>query len=183
MAGAASLISIQIDDADVRAGLQALARQAQHLEPALREIGEVLTNSTKQRFADQAGPDGAKWAANTELTLERYLGRTKGNYKKSGDLSAKGKKRLGSKKVLTQDGFLGDTIHPQLQGDTLLVGTGLVYGAVQQFGNPDNRFYNTPRGAKAPIPPRPYLGISTDDRARILAILEDYLSRSGRQWP
>jgi phage gpG-like protein len=78
MAGAASLISIQIDDAEVRARLTALARKAQHLEPALREIGEVLTNSTKQRFADQTGPDGEPWPENKPLTLERYLGRTKG---------------------------------------------------------------------------------------------------------
>ena len=30
-------------------------------------------------------------------------------------------------------------------------------GAVQEFGNPDNRYYNTPDGSPAPIIPRPFL--------------------------
>lgn len=60
-------------------------------------------------------------------------------------------------------------------GRGVAVGTNLIYGAVHQFGKPANRYYNTPQGAAAPIPPRPYLGISADDRARILEILTDYL--------
>jgi phage gpG-like protein len=56
------------------------------------------------------------------------------------------------------------------------VGTNLVYGAVHQFGNPANRYYNTPRGAPAPIPARPFLGLSVADREAILKVLTRYLA-------
>lgn len=175
MGGASSLITIDVDDRAVRAKLQELAHRAAHMRPAMQEIGEVLTASTKQRFVDSTGPDGEPWAPNTALTLERYLGRTKGSYKKSGDLSAKGQRREAGKRPLIDGRYLMNSIHPQPTANQVQVGTGLVYGAAQQFGNPANRFYNRPGGAAAPIPPRPYLGISADDRQRIIEIINDYL--------
>jgi phage virion morphogenesis protein len=179
---AGSLIRVEVKDQGVRDALERLLRDVRHPERALKEIGEVLTESTIQRFATETDPDGQRWAENSDLTLLRHLERGKGVYKKDGRLSAKGAKRIGAKKILTDGGFLGDSIHPQLgaDGQSVEVGTDLVYGAAHQFGMPqgyagrDTRNHPIPWGD---IPARPFLGISADDRARILEILEDSLTR------
>ncbi|WP_020508549.1 phage virion morphogenesis protein [Lamprocystis purpurea] len=180
MAGAGLHLEVKVEDAELRARLAQLIRKCSHPAPALEEIGEVLWTSTRERFETESGPDGAKWAPNSAVTLARKLGvimGKKSNVTKSGGLSARGRRAVGVQKVLTQSGILADTIARQLidGGHGVEVGTNRVYGAVQQFGNPANRFYNTPGGAPAPIPPRPFLGISDEDRTRIIEILEDYL--------
>ena len=180
MAGAGLHLEVKVDDAELRAKLAQLIRKCRHPAPALEEIGEVLWKSTRQRFETESGPDGEPWAANSPLTLALKLGvikSKKSNVTKSGALSARGRRAVGVQKVLHQSGILADTLAQQLidGGHGVKVGTNRVYGAVQQFGNPDNRYYNTPGGAPAPIPPRPFLGISDEDRTRIIDILDDYL--------
>ena len=180
MAGAGLHLEVKVEDAELRARLAQLISKCSHPAPALEEIGEVLWTSTRQRFEDERGPDGEPWAANSPLTLALKLGvikSKKSNVTKSGELSARGRRAVGVQKVLHQSGILADTLARQLidGGHGVEVGTNRVYGAVQQFGNPANRYYNTPGGAPAPIPPRPFLGISDEDRTRIIEILEDYL--------
>lgn len=158
MAGANLPITVTIDDREVRAALERLAQRAGHLAPALTEIGEVLVQSTQARFASESGPDGQRWAENSPVTRARKRNRH----------------------ILTEGGYLGDLIHPQLLdgGRGLAVGSGRKYAAVQQFGQPKGASGTTRRGAPIPwgdISPRPFLGLSDDDRERVLEILRDYL--------
>ena len=168
--------TLTIDITSAQAGLAALRKALADPTPAMREIGEVLTASTKQRFVAQAAPDGTPWAPNSQITIERYADRgSKGTYTKKGKLSAKGIRRVMGKKILTDHGYLADTIAPQLQagGKAVAVGSNRVYAAMHQYG-----------GTRADwphlwgdIPARPFLGLSDADRTRIREIWTDHLSR------
>lgn len=50
-------------------------------EPAMRQIGEVVTEISKRSFDNSASPDGTPWAANSQTTILHYLEQTGGNYK------------------------------------------------------------------------------------------------------
>ena len=56
MAGAR--ITVEFDDAEVRAALDRLLKAGTDFTPAMQDIGEHLVNATKQRFFDEEGPDG-----------------------------------------------------------------------------------------------------------------------------
>lgn len=181
MAGAHLPITVTIDDREVQGTLELLAQRAGRLAPALAEVGEVLVGSTQDRFGSETDPDGHRWAENSDTTLLRYLNRRQDSYTKKGRLSAKGARRLAGKKILTDGGYLGDLIHYQLQdgGRALAVGSSRKYAAVQQFGQPQGASGTDRRGHPIPwgnIPARPFLGLSDDDRERVLAILRDYLA-------
>ena len=144
------MIEIHYDDREVLAALQALERRAGNLRPALAEIGEHLTETTKQRFSSRSGPDGRAWRPNRPVTVERK----------------------GRNYPLTHRGTLGQTINYRLRGrDTLEVGSPMEYAAMQQFGGTRTEFPHL----WGDIPARPFLGVSEDDKREILDILVDYL--------
>lgn len=164
--------TIAIDDEQVLAALARLRRRTDNLGPVLKAIGEDLVESTKQRFATGAGPDGTPWAANSAVTISRYLGLTKGNYKKDGELSKKGATRLGAKKPLTGETLsLGSQIRYQVRGNVLEVGSSMEYAAMQQFGGTKAQFPNL----WGDIPARPFLGLSAADKAAIDETIAEYL--------
>ncbi|MNZ38299.1 Phage virion morphogenesis family protein [compost metagenome] len=122
----------------------------------LNDIGEYLHLSTDDRFRAQVGPDGTPWAPLSPVTLARK----KGN------------------RILRESGTLQDTLRHQVSGNELSFGTDRPYGAAMQFGMRKGYAGKTRRGASIPwgdIPARPYLGLSAEDDAEILAIIEDYL--------
>ena len=167
------MISISINDRQVLDTLNQLVSRAQNLRPAFAEIGEDMLESTKRRFSTATDPDGKPWAANSPVTVARYLGNFKSSYKKDGSLSKAGEKRAGSKKPLTgETKALQTTINYQLQGATgVSIGSPMVYAAMQQFGGTKSQFPHL----WGDIPARPFLGISTTDQANILDILGSYL--------
>lgn len=166
-------ISIELDIAPVIAMLDRLltATGPGGLEPALREIGEDLTEATKQRFNTGTAPDGSRWAPNAEATFVSYLERSSSNFRKDGRIGAKGSARAMNKKPLVDSGLLQDTIRYQVEGDDLFVGTNRFAGewdggaAVHQFGSRNGK-----------IPARPFLGADDDDIAGMLDVIERYLS-------
>lgn len=153
-------VTIEVDDLELRRGIAKLLARIADPRPALEEIGEVLVPSTKQRFAVEKDPQGNPWAPNSPVTRARKT----------------------TPKVLTEEGYLGDTIAWQLEGAKgVAVGTNLVYGATHQFGMPRGYAGRTKRGAPIPwgdIPARPFLGVSDEDGERILEILRDYLGQA-----
>lgn len=186
------MIKIEIADQRVQKALEALARAGNNLRPALQEIGDYLVSATKRRFSTSTAPDGSRWAQNSEVTILRYLDsyrrkdgsstsfRKKAKGEKGRGLTALGAKRLGRKEPLIgQTGSLSSQIFPQLQGnDTLLVGSSMRYAAAQQFGMDRGYAGTDKRGRPLPwgdIPARPYLGVSDQDSAMMLDIVEEYL--------
>ena len=134
------MITIDIDDREVIAALKRFSERAGEsgLKPVLALIGERLAETTKQRFVSSTGPDGKRWAANKPATLVRKEGA----------------------RPLVDSGQLAHTIRWQFIPGGVAVGTdrfaALFAGgaAVHQFGSRDGR-----------IKPRPFLGLSADDRS------------------
>ncbi|HEY4294522.1 phage virion morphogenesis protein [Luteibacter sp.] len=104
--------SIEVNVKEVAARLAHLAKRLDHVQDALAEIGEVLVPSTQQRFGQAISPTGAPWAPLSPRTLAH-------------------KKGPG---ILRESLALQSSIHYQVEGDELHVGTDLVYGAIQQLG-------------------------------------------------
>lgn len=117
MAGASDVITIEIDDREIRDGLRALETKLGDLRPVFRDIGEALLNSTRERFNTQTAPDGSPWA---QLSPD---------YKK--------RKKKHSDLILTLNGYLRGTLNYQATRDELRVGTPMIYGASKQFGRPE----------------------------------------------
>jgi phage virion morphogenesis protein len=112
----------------------------------LSHIGEYLLGSTRDRAALQRGPDGQPWPALSPAYARR-----------------KAKARPGLKMLRYDNNMLGAWLASQLEGDdAVLVGTGAIYGASQQFG----------RGG---IPARVWLGVDAGDEEEILIIARSHL--------
>lgn len=151
-------VELEFDNAAVLSAIRGALAELTDPRPMLLDIGEALVNSTRDRFSAQRGPDGQTW----KTLSPRYLQTKSPN----------------PGKILQRRGDLVRQIFPQVEGATLLVGTDRVYGAVHQFGALKGAFGKTRRGAPIPwgdIPARPFLGISDDDAAEIIAIARDHL--------
>ena len=146
------MINVAVDDRAILAALRQLQNHTANLRPALKEIGEILKESTQKRFVNYTGPDGVMWEANSEVTYERKAER--------------------SGIPLTDGGTLGESINYQLLGnDGVAIGSPMVYAAMMQNGGTRAEFPQL----WGDIPARPFLGISTEDESEILSILRSYL--------
>lgn len=167
--------NVRLDSAPVLARLGEIARQIDDMSPAMLAIGELLTESTKERFSISTAPDGTKWKTNAPATVLARLNQIKGAYTKAGKLSKKGATAAMSKKPLVASGLLQDSIHYQLTGggNGVEIGTNRFAGewdggaAVHQFGD-----------HKGNIPARPFLGLSTGDESAVLDVLDNFLSQA-----
>jgi len=93
--------------------VKALQRALADKRPILRQIGEELVASTDERFVSMQSPDGAPWKPLHPRTIRQ---------------------KRNKNKILTERGLLRGSIHYELNGDTLEVGTDRKYGAIHQFG-------------------------------------------------
>ena len=126
-----------------------LSETAQDTDPILRDIGEHMLNSTKDRFATEAGPTGTPW----EPLEPAY--------------EADKRRRRPNAGMLVYDDLLRGQLAYVVSGGELALGTNRPYGARQHFGftGPDSL------GRTFDHPARPWLGVSPDDEAEIVAIL------------
>lgn len=177
---------VEIDAAEVKAAFARLVAAGTDPRGALAEIGEDMTESTRQRFAAQRGPDGRRWAPNSPVTVLRYLdrktqardkagnaaGRKKGYFGKDGRATAKAADLVSGKLILQGlSGSLAGQIGYNLERGSVVIGSSMVYAAMQQFGGTKAQFPKL----WGNIPPRPFLGISVDDERNILDILARHL--------
>ena len=82
---------------------------------------------------------------------------------------ARQKKGYWPGKILQQTGRLASSISSYSDNDKAVVGTNVVYAAIQQFGG------KAGRGKKADIPARPYLQLTDRDLEEILKAVRQYL--------
>lgn len=177
--------TIRLDDTAVLARLAEISRRVGNMAPAMKAIGEVLSESTKERFSTSLAPDGSRWAPNAQATVLGTLARIKGAYsKRDGRLTKKGATAAAGKRPLVDTGILQDSIRYQVSadGNSVEIGTNRFAGewtggaAVHQFGTT-----KAGRGRKTTIPARPFLGISAADRGEVLAILDRFLAQAAGQ--
>ena len=167
-------IKVSINDAELRPALEALQDAMGNLDPALRQIGEYLVDSTRQRFQTESAPDGSPWAANSDVTLDNYTNRFKTSFTKTGKRSKAGRERRANKKVGTGESKqLQRQIFYNVRNGELEVGSPLIYAGTFHYGA--NKGQYGPRTPWGDIPARPFLGISDEDEREVLAIVENYL--------
>ena len=144
-----------------RERLRALIAAGHDATPLMRDIGEGLLNSTRERFRTEAAPDGKPWAPLSEVTRKR--------------------KRRNKDRILTHEGHLGGTSLNYRAGPTeVLVGSTSVYAGTHQFGARTGAYGRTERGGPIPwgdIPARPFLGVSEADREMIEESVLDHFSK------
>ena len=139
---------------EVSRALRRLADAGANLDDPLREIGEVLLVSHKDRFRQERSPDGTPWKPLSEAYAAR-----------------KAAKRPG-RPMLVFDDLLRGGLRYDVGGGELRLGTDRPYGARHQFGfeGPDSL------GRKIRTPARAWLGLPDEDEDRVLAIIFDYLA-------
>lgn len=155
------MIDIEIDDRDISKGLNDLLARTSDLSPAMREIAGVLADIAEQSFADETAPHGTAWPDLSDITKERR---------------AKIGKWPGS--ILQVSGQLAGSIQPDYGKDFAVASTNKDYAGTQQFGAKKGEFGKTPRGAPIPwgdIPPRPFMGLSSEGKEEILSVINKYL--------
>jgi phage gpG-like protein len=134
---------IEIHHQSTTDALERLAARLTHIQPYLAALGEDMAERTKQRFATTTAPDGSTWAANSPVTLARYIMSRGGASKKTGKVLAKGRALAAAKKPLQgKTGDLARQIFYQADEDQMSLGSSMIYAAMQQFGGSRARFPN-----------------------------------------
>lgn len=152
--------ALEINDAQVLAGLAELARRTTDMSPAMSNIAEVGVATTKARFPTGTSPDGSQWAPKSPGTI------------------ARGKKSIDLRPLFGPSGRLRSEISGGSGSDYAEWGTNLIYGAVMQFGAKAGEFGQAANGSQIPwgdIPARPFLGLSDDDRSTMLLVISEWI--------
>lgn len=155
-------VRIEYDDSQVMAMLTEVSAKVRNMEPIMRSIGTVLVERNRLRFDRQVDPDGRPWAP----------------IKRPGQI-------LRHTSLLFNSLLVGEVTATSVE-----FGTNVPYAAAHQFGS--RPYVIKPRLQKAlfwpglnhpvkqvnhpGLKPRPFLGISDDDRAEVIAMLTDFLT-------
>ena len=158
-------VTITLDDAAVQAAFDRLTKLGRDASPMMAEIGEHLLESTQRRFDSGTDPSGVPW-----VPLKDGSGRT----------------------PLRVTGTLRDQIFPSHGSDFAQVTAATKYARWHQEGTdpyvilPTNKkalAFPGPGGDKIArrkvnhpgLPPRPFMGLSDEDRTDIGQIAAAYL--------
>lgn len=74
-------ITLTVDDKDILAAVDKLAKLSGDLSPAMADIAGYGVTSTQQRFEAEAGPDGTPWTPFARSTLRSMPARRRANPK------------------------------------------------------------------------------------------------------
>lgn len=148
---------IEVIHQGVTDALNKLSGRLGSMRPYLLDVGEGLTERTKQRFSTAKAPDGTPWAANSAVTLARYIQSRGGISKKTGKLNAKGRAMEKSKKPLQgQSGQLAQQIFYDADEDSVTESSSMIYAAIMQHGGKKSDFPHL----WGDIPARPFMPIT-----------------------
>ena len=154
-------VNIEFNIQDALNALIKIESNLDDMHGLFSHIGEILLDIHEARFNAQESPDGVPWQS-----LSPWYQESKPKQKD---------------KILTLDGTLRSTLRWQIEGNTLLFGTNLVYGAIHQYGGTIK-----PVTAKAlnvggrpvkqvVIPARPWLGVSAQDKLLLVDVVREHL--------
>lgn len=147
------IVNIQVRDARTLADLARLERAGHDLTWAMRKIAQSLHKVTEDNFAAEGRP---KWTPLAEATKHARLGGKKA-YKQNGELTAAAQRRQDAGfRILQDTGQLAASVSTDQGASYALIGAGVEYAAIHQFGGMAGR------GRKVEIPARPYLPVNAD---------------------
>ena len=191
------MITVTIDDAELRRALRRLQSHVENLRPVMQDIGEALTASTKARFAASKAPDGSPWAPLSETTLRRYederiaravssararAARQEGAtdatiYRAGAKAEERATKRASAapsrRPLIGESKRLSREIHYRATPLSVEIGSSLIYSAVHQYGAKARSF----TGGRTPwgdIPARGFIGLSDQDRTDFDTIIAEH---------
>ncbi len=133
----------------------------------LKNIGEQLRESAIERIKNEVTPEGTPFAPLNPLYAQT---------------------KRGPGILRGQSGSLAQIVYQLAGDDEVEVGSNMVYAAIHQFGGtikPKNGAAlvfsmggRTIHAKSVAVPARPFLGISKQDEAEILAIVEDFFAEA-----
>jgi phage gpG-like protein len=157
------MFGVQFNAGPSRKAIREAIELLDDMTPVYTDIGEYMIEATRKRFARGVGPDGRAWAPKRAATLERY--------KRLG-YGSLGRPLIGPGKALSRQ------IHKLVSRDGVVIGSSLAYSGVMQDGAAKGAFGRDGRGRPIPwgrIPARVWLGLSADDDAAIVGIVDEHL--------
>lgn len=147
--------------AEIERALGGLALRFGDLTGLMEGFGLTLESGVIDRFDSETAPDGSAWSKSIRA-------------------------RQQGGKTLNDSSQLRSSITSNAAATSVEVGTNKIYAGVHQFGatirakNADYLAFNLPGGLgfrrvkQVDISARPFLGLSNDDEAELLAQTEDY---------
>lgn len=110
------MITIEVDDRGLVAGLTKLADRLDDMTPVMREVGDAIREASMEAFDREAAPDGGKWAPLSPATVRRRRGGP-------------------AHRILQDTGMLRQSVVKRLESDrTVIVGARAQYAPYHQFG-------------------------------------------------
>ena len=175
------MAQVVISRDEITEALTRLSAALSDMTPVFRDIGEIVIDSTKQRFGQGLAPDGSRWAPKSPVTLAKY--------------GARASNRIDVRPLFGPSGALSSQIFYEAGPDSLQWGSPMIYAATQQFGAAQGAFGaamgRTKPSEKRPqsqdyffpipwgnIPARPFLGLSAEDETNVTAALAEWLERA-----
>jgi phage virion morphogenesis protein len=161
------MADVVIQNDEITGALTRLSAFLSDMTPAFQDIGEIVIDSTKQRFAQGIAPDGSRWAPKSQTTLEKYGSRTSN--------------RIDVRPLFGPSGALSSQIFYEAGPDGLQWGSPMIYAGTQQFGAAQGAYGRTSRNGPIPwgnIPARPFLGLSPEDEVNVTEALAEWLERA-----
>lgn len=128
------MIDIQLDDREVREALRRLERRLADMTPVMRAIAAALEAQVEKRFETATDPAGRPWKPLAPSTLSAWLARGRGNRRKDGGLTKKGRERLSSRRPLYDTGDLLGSLTSSFTRSEARVGFGQPYAAFHEYG-------------------------------------------------
>jgi phage virion morphogenesis protein len=147
-------ITIRVNDQDFRAKLNTFGQRISP-QPLLKIVGAYMLGSIDRTFREGGSPANS-WKPWAPSTVKRF-----------------GKKAAG-RKILIGSGRLKNSITYQVQGNTVRIGSNLVYAAIHQMGG------RAGRNRAANIPARPYLVFRPEDPANIVEALQTFIDQQAQ---
>ncbi|MCC7097278.1 MAG: phage virion morphogenesis protein [Thermomonas sp.] len=163
------MITIDLKMADVQASVRRAMQLLDNMTPVYTGIGEYMVEATRARFRSGIAPDGTRWPAKSQATLDRYKAMGYGNLNRV---------LIGPSRRLSRE------VQRFVSRDGVVIGSSLIYAGVMQRGAAKGAFGRDSRGRPIPwgrIPARVWLGLSQEDVRSIEAIVEEHIAEALNQ--
>jgi phage virion morphogenesis protein len=137
-------------------GIQGRMKDMKHYFEA---EGELLVNSIMKNFEEQGRP--VRWKPLAAATLLGGAGYGGQRFKRNKSVTKGFEKHLQGKQILISSSMLRNSIKNEATAEHALVGTNLVYAALQNFGG------KAGRGHKVFVPARQFVMAQDEDKTQM----------------